>query len=129
MKTKTKPFSIRERINSFQYAVNGIQTLLKEEHNSRIHFAAALMAILLGVLLKISTVEWSLISIAITGVFAMELINSAIENLADAFSIEKDDRIMKVKDMAAGAVLVAAVGALIIGILIFLPKLITLVSA
>ncbi|BDD08326.1 diacylglycerol kinase [Fulvitalea axinellae] len=116
-------FSIRRRLGSFKYAINGLLLLIREEHNSRIHFFAGIMAILLGWLLEINSVEWMIICGVIGFVFAMELINSAIENLCDLVSPEKNDLVKKAKDQAAGAVLVSAIVALVCGLFIFIPKL------
>ena len=116
-------FSIKKRFKSFSYAFGGLKTALKEEHNARIHIAAALLALLFAFLLDINKYEWIAVIFAIGLVFAMELVNSAIENTADFISLEKHDTIRKIKDLSAAAVLVSAVAALIIGLLIFLPKI------
>src|SRR6188768_2540361 len=107
MKEKEK-FSIRKRTKSFRYAYNGLKILYQDEHNSRIHLAVAAAAGLLSFFLDISTLEWIAV-IFVTGfVFAMEIINSAIENMADFVSPEKHDAIKKIKDLSAAAVLVSA---------------------
>jgi len=76
-----------------------------------------------GILFQISTLEWAIVLFCIGWVFALELINSAIENTADLVSKEKNDAIKKIKDLSAGAVLVAAIASATIGLIIFLPKL------
>jgi len=116
-------FSISKRFRSFGYAFNGLKLMLKEEHNSRIHLVAAFCAVLLGWFLKLSTLEWVAISLVIGAVFAAELFNSALENLADHLAPERDANIKKVKDLAAAAVLVCALTAVAVGCLVFLPKL------
>ena len=108
---------------SFGYALRGIMTVFKEEFNARVHFLAAIVAIVLGVVLKVAWFEWVILTLVIGGVFAMELINTSIEGLADLYSRELNPKIKKIKDLAAGAVLVAAITALIIGLIIFLPKI------
>lgn len=105
------------------YAWNGLLLLLREEHNARIHGIAALLAISGGIILKVSLLEWFVISGSIGFVFALELVNSSIERLCDVVSPEKQPQIKKVKDMAAAAVLVSAALALLAGGVIFLPKL------
>ncbi len=117
-------FSFKKRLQSFTWAWNGLRLLFREEHNARIHGIAACLAILAGIVFKISRIEWCLILSVIALVFAMELINSSIERLCDVVSPEKRDSIKKVKDMAAAAVLVSAAIALIVGVVIFLPKFI-----
>jgi len=117
-------FSIKKRLQSFKYALNGLKILIIEEHNSRIHLFTAIIVVILGFLLKISSFEWLAVSFAIGFVITSEIINSAIENIADFVSPDKNDLIKKVKDLAAAAVLISAITALAIGIIIFLPKII-----
>ena len=100
--------------------------MLQEEHNSRIHLIAACLAVILGWWLKISLLEWALLSVAIGSVFSSELFNSALENFADYISPEKQERIGKIKDLSAAAVLVSAIAAFAIGCLIFLPKILAI---
>ena len=124
---QNEPFSLRKRLKSFVYAWNGIKIVLLDEHNARIHFLATLCAIILGFYLNISSQEWIAVLIAIGFVFAMEMVNSAIENLCDFVSPQKHDTIKKVKDLAAGAVLISAITALFIGLIVFVPKLLQII--
>lgn len=121
-----KKFSIKSRLDSFKYAFNGFKTLFLEEHNSRIHLFIALFIIILGFLFNISNIEWLFIVFCIGLVFFAELINSSIENIADFVSPEKHHSIKKVKDLAAAAVLTGAITSVIIGLIIFLPKIYSL---
>ncbi len=121
-----KKFSIRDRMNSFPYAFNGLWILWKEEHNARIHFVAAICAVVAGVVLHISVCEWLAIVFAIGFVITLEIINSAIENIADFVSPERNEVIKKVKDLAAAGVLFSAFTALVIGLVIFVPKILDL---
>jgi diacylglycerol kinase len=123
---KHEKFSLRKRFKSFGYAFNGLKVLFKEEHNARIHLVAAFCVILLGWFLKLSDLEWVAISLVIGAVFAAELFNSAIENLADHLAPERHANIKKVKDLAAAAVLVCAIMAVAVGCLVFLPKLLAI---
>ena len=123
---KQEKFSIAKRLKSFTYAFNGLRILFREEHNSRIHLFATVCVIVAGVLLKLSILEWVAIAFAVGLVFSGEIFNSSIEDLADVVCPERDDRIKKVKDMAAAAVLVNAIAAATIGLLVFLPKIIHL---
>ncbi len=116
-------FSISQRLKSFTYAFSGLKILFKEEHNFRIHLAAAIIVVIGGFLSNISTVEWIAIVIAIGFVFTTEIINTSIENIADFISPAKHEKIKKIKDLAAAGVLVSAITAVIIGVIIFLPKL------
>ena len=117
-------FSLIKRLISFKYAINGINYVLKTQHNFRIHIVAAITAIILGFILNITKTEWIAIILVISIVLALEIINSAIEMIVDLISPEIQKKAGLIKDMAAGAVLIASIGALIIGIIIFLPKLI-----
>lgn len=121
-------FSLIKRLKSFKYAFNGLKTLLLEEHNSRIHLLAAIVAIVAGFYFDISSAEWLFILVAIGAVFAVELINSAIENLADMVTKEQHPVIKKVKDLAAGGVLIVSIMAFVIGLIIFVPKLKVLIG-
>ena len=125
MKSEEK-FSLQKRIKSFIYAFAGLKVLFKDEHNARIHLIGAIGAIILGIWLNISSTEWICIVFAISLVISLEAVNSAIENLADFASPEKHELIKKTKDLAASAVLIVAFGSLLVGIIIFLPKVITL---
>jgi diacylglycerol kinase len=123
---KSDKFSFKSRIGSFRFAINGIWTLLKYEHNSRIHLIAAIIVIVLGIILKLSLSEWSLLIVVIGLVFITELINSSLESLADRIDPEWNEQIRRAKDYAAAAVLMSAVIAIIAGSLIFIPKLLAL---
>ncbi|RLD67756.1 MAG: diacylglycerol kinase [Bacteroidetes bacterium] len=119
-------FSIKKRLTSFRYAINGLKILIKNEHNSRIHLVAMIVAIILGIILKISNLEWIAIVMVIGFVFSIEIINSAIENIADFVSPNYNEIIKKVKDLSAAAVLISALVSLIVSIIIFIPKIIEL---
>lgn len=123
---KQEKFSVAKRIKSFTYAFNGLRVLFREEHNARIHLFATVCVIVAGILLKLSPMEWAAVVFAIGLVFGGEIFNSAIEDLADVVCPERDERIKKVKDLSAAAVLVAAITALVIGLLVFIPKIMAL---
>lgn len=119
-------FSVKNRIKSFSHALNGIIALLKKEHNARIHLVAAISATILGIVLKINTTEWISIVIVIGLVILTELFNTTIERLADLVEPNRNDLIRQVKDYSAGAVLIAAIVSLVVGGLIFIPKILDL---
>lgn len=125
---KNKNFSVKARIHSFGYAFKGIVTLLRNEHNARIHLCAAFCTVTAGWFFNITTTEWMMVIFAIGFVFSAEAVNSAIEYLADTISPEQNDLIGKAKDIAAAAVLFAAIAAAIIGCLIFIPHIILLLK-
>jgi diacylglycerol kinase len=120
-------FSLKSRLGSFRFAVNGLLLLLKNEHNSRIHLLAAIIAIVMGIIMKIDHYEWSLLIIVIGAVFLTELLNSSIESLADLIDPEFNELIMRAKDYSAAAVLISAIVAIVVGGLIFIPKFLDLI--
>ncbi|MDH6309292.1 diacylglycerol kinase [Dysgonomonas sp. PFB1-18] len=119
----TEKFSWKTRSKSALYALNGMKILFKEEHNSRIHTGITIVVIIAGFLLNISATEWMIIAILVALVFGLEIMNSAVENLCDHVTPEKNEMIRKVKDLAAAAVFFASVISVICGAIIFLPKL------
>lgn len=119
-----KQIQYMKRIQSFRHAVSGILRFLRNETNGQIQFAAAGVAIGLGLLFQISKMEWLITILCITGVLTLEMVNTAIEKLCDVVHSDYHPKIKVVKDMAAGAVLLAATGAGFIGAIIFIPKLI-----
>lgn len=122
---KPQKFSLTNRIKSFKHAFNGLAVLFKEEHNARIHLVAAVVVTMAGFYFEITAMEWVTLVLTMGVVISMEIINSSIENLCDFVSPNKHDLIKKVKDLAAAAVLVSAFSALIIGLIIFFPKILT----
>ena len=112
---------ISERIKSFKYAFKGIFSMLRSQQNAWIHAFATVLISSLGFYFHISKNEWCWIILAIMAVWIAEALNTAIEFLADAVSPEHHPLIGKAKDVAAGAVLISAIGSAIIGLLIFIP--------
>lgn len=119
---KSNSFSIIARIKSFSYAFQGIKTFFQTQHNAWIHSFATIVVIVLGYILKLSFNEWCWIILAIVFVFITEMLNTALEFLTDLVSPEYHPIAKKTKDVAAGAVLLAALLAIIIGLIIFVPK-------
>lgn len=118
---------IKKRIDSFKFALNGLIILFKEEVNAKVHLVSAVFVLILGFLFDISQNEWMAILLVIAMVISAELVNTAIECLCDFVSPEKRTVIKKVKDLAAAAVLVVAIVALVIGIIVFGPKILALI--
>lgn len=125
---KHNKFSLQKRAKSFVYAFEGIATLIKEEHNARIHITATIAVLVAGWLFNISSLEWICILFCIGWVISLEAINSAIENIADLVSPEKNSFIKKAKDLGAASVLIAAIVSLTVGSIIFLPKITSYLS-
>lgn len=120
---KIPAFSFKVRIQSFQYALAGGRMLLASQHNAWIHALATVLVVIGALVVRISRLEWVLLIFAISLVWAMEALNTAIELLADEISLEQRPRIGKAKDVAAFGVLAAAVAAVLIGLLVFIPHL------
>ena len=116
------PKFFHKRVKSFEFAVQGIATFFRTQTNAWIHLSAALLAVIMGYICKINTTEWCWIVGAITLVFVTEMLNTAIEFLTDLASPSIHPLAKKVKDIAAGAVLISAIAAVIIAMIIFLPK-------
>jgi diacylglycerol kinase len=110
-------------LKSFGFALEGILEFFLYERNARIQLAVAIVVIILGAAFKVSQNEWLVIIFSITLVLTLEMINSAIERLCDLVSKDFHPGIKRIKDTAAGAVLVAAVFSLIAGLIIFIPKI------
>lgn len=114
---------LKDRFNSFRYAFKGIADLLKSQPNARIHLVATIGVLTAGAFLELSLNEWCLIILSIAFVFSAEAANTAIEYLTDLVSPDYHPLAGKAKDVAAAAVLLAAIGAAIVGFIIFLPKI------
>lgn len=119
---KIKKVNKKRLIHSFRYAIEGITTALKLEQNLRIHVSIMILVIVLGTILKISQIEWIICIILFGLVISLELINTAIENVVDLVTMEKNPKAKIAKDVSAGAVLVVAIVSAIIGLIIFVPK-------
>ncbi|WP_026692860.1 diacylglycerol kinase family protein [Peribacillus kribbensis] len=120
----------RNRKHSFYrsvcFAFRGIYTGVKSERNMRIHITAAILASLASFIFKLTLLEWILVLFAIGGTISLELLNSALERVVDLASPRYHNLAKEAKDLAAGAVLVFAIISLLIGLLIFVPKLVQL---
>ena len=115
-------FSIRSRIISFAHAFRGIRQFIWHEHNARIHLIATIAVIIAAIAVKVTTGEAATLAIVTGLVWITEIINTCIERLANHITKERHPEIKIVKDLAAGAVLVAAIIAVIVGSFIFIPK-------
>lgn len=116
-------------IKSFQYAFEGIIAGLKTERNMMIHYSALGLVVVFGITLKLSATEWCVCLILCALVISMEMVNTAVEAVVDLVTRDQKRRAKIAKDTAAGAVLIAAIFAAIIGGIIFLPKILALFTA
>jgi diacylglycerol kinase (ATP) len=110
-------------IKSFKFAFEGISAAFRKGRNFRIQSFSGVIAIILGVLLKISASEWLDLFLIISLVLILELVNTAVEEIVDLVSPQIQEKAKIAKDVSAAAVLVASVGAVCIGFAIFFPKL------
>ncbi len=109
------------RVKSFGYAWAGLVFLLKSEPHARIHLLATTLVVIAAIALNVTGQDWLWLTLAITLVWTFEALNTAIEHLCDAVSPEHSESVKRAKDLAAGAVLIAAIAAAIIGIAVFIP--------
>ncbi|MFC7364808.1 MULTISPECIES: diacylglycerol kinase family protein [Bhargavaea] len=113
---------VRKLFRSFRYAWRGIVHAFGREQNFRFHVLAALIVTAAGWVTGLSTSEWLIVILLFGGVFALELVNTAIERVVDLVSREHHPLAGQAKDVAAGAVLAFAVASAVIGCIIFIPK-------
>lgn len=114
-------FSLGARLRSFVYAGRGVRTMLVSQHNARIHAVATMVVVAGGVATKLDRYEWIAVVLAIVSVWTAEALNTAFEFLCDVASPEFHPLVERAKDVAAGAVLIAAVGAVAIAAFVFGP--------
>lgn len=112
--------------NSFKYAIEGIWTSFKTERNMKIHIFIMILVIIAGIILKINKLEWIICIILFAIVIGSELFNTSIETIVDMVMPEKNEKAKIAKDVSAGAVLVVAIGAAIIGLVIFVPRILNI---
>ena len=111
---------------SLYHAFSGIGTLYKEERNMWIHTLAVIVVVVAGILLPLSVMEWVVLILCMVLVIAGEIINTIVERTMDKITTEYDIDVKKIKDMSSSFVLILSIGSAIIGVLIFLPKIIAL---
>ena len=124
-----KVLSIKRLRKSFGYAFKGIDDVIKHEPNMKIHVVVAILVVIMAFILKVSIIEWIILVLLIGAVLAAETINTTIENLVDMYTKEYDEKAKIVKDTAAGTVLILAITSAIIGLIIFIPKIIHLLES
>jgi diacylglycerol kinase (ATP) len=124
MASQSSLFSWRARCRSFVYAGAGIWQLLKTEHNAWVHLVTTIVVTIGAVYFKVSLLEMGLLFFAIALVWIAEMLNTCIEKTLDFITLQRCSEIKRIKDIAAGAVLIAALAALSIGAIVFIPKII-----
>lgn len=119
-------FAMKRLLQSFRYGFAGIAHALRTQANLRIHLSISTAVIIAGFLLSLSNTEWAIIVVTMMIVLAAELFNTSIEAAMDRASPEQHPLVKVAKDTAAGAVLITAIGAVVVGVLIFGPKILVL---
>ncbi|MGX5818428.1 diacylglycerol kinase [Chitinophaga lutea] len=115
--------TLRNRLRSFKHAFRGIYEFFRSEPNARIHLAATATVVALAAWARCSPTEWAILTLTIALVIGLEMINTAVEKIMDHLHPQHHAAVKTIKDIAAGAVLVAAIAAVVVALLIFIPKL------
>lgn len=115
-------------LRSIRFAVNGLFYALRTERNVQIWFVIAVLTLVFSIWMKVSKTEFLIILLWMSLIGTAEYLNTSIEKLSDRVTLEYDEQIRRVKDIAAGATFLASIGAIISGLIIFVPKLIKVMS-
>ncbi|MCP2042994.1 diacylglycerol kinase family protein [Pontibacter sp. HSC-36F09] len=117
----SRPSFIRSRLNSFRFAFNGLSAVFRSERNMQLHVLASIVVLGMAYGFEVTRVEWCLLILCIGMVWVAEIFNTSIETLTNLVSPEHNILAGKTKDLAAGAVLMAAITAAVVGLIIFIP--------
>lgn len=128
LKGRKKVLDKKRLRNSFKYAFEGVSTAYKTEQNLRIHTIVAILVVIFGFLFKISHLEWFICLILIGLVLMAEFFNTALENIVDMITQDVNPYAKKAKDMASSGVLAMALISAIVGLIIFIPKIVHLIG-
>lgn len=115
---------LKKKADSFKFAFSGIKELWVHESNTRIHLIFTILVIIMAILLKVSSVELCVLVFIIGAVWSAEAMNSAVERVVDLVTLDKKPLAKAAKDLAAGSVLLLAITSVVIGLVIFLPKIV-----
>lgn len=119
---------MKARLKSFGYAWNGIREVIKSEMNMKIHLAASVWVIMMAIVFSINYIEWLFVILCIALVLSAEIANTLVEKYLDHYHPHYDPKVGLIKDMAAAAVLILAVCSFVVGLIIFVPKIINLLT-
>ncbi len=113
-------------LKKFGYAFRGLYVSLKEESSLVVHFVIATIVIIMGIILNkyMTSTDWSILVILISIIIGMELLNTAIENVVDIIMFEYNAKAKKIKDVSAAATLILTLASIVVGLVIFIPKII-----
>ncbi len=123
---EAEPFTLRR---AFSCAWSGIRYTLSTQRNLRIHLVFAAIAVVAGFALGIPASSWCAVVLCIVAVFALEIVNTAVESVVDLVSPDYHDLAKHAKDCAAGAVYIAALGSIVVALIVYIPRLFALLSA
>ncbi len=115
--------TLRARLRSISFAVEGLRVLLTTQANAKIHLVASLCVVSLATVTGLNGTEWALLIFAMAGVWSAEAMNTGFEFLCNVASPEPHPLVRQAKDVAAAAVLLAAIAAMAVGLIVFLPHL------
>jgi diacylglycerol kinase (ATP) len=121
-----QPFTFTGRLRSFRFAFRGLRLMVAREHNAWVHAALTASVLVAGIAVRLTRPDWCWIVLAIVGVWTAEAMNTALEFLCDVASPEFHPLVERAKDVAAGAVLISAMGAAAIGLLVFAPHVLAI---
>jgi undecaprenol kinase len=113
-------------LKSFYFAIYGIGTAIRQERNIRIHLVISMLVLTFSFYFSLTEAEWLIVLIAIGGMLSLELVNTAIERVVDLATAEFHPLAKQAKDLAAGAVLIYAVISVIVGLIIFIPRILSI---
>ena len=116
-------FTFTGRLRSVRFAVQGIRTMLTSQHNAWVHLGSSIAVLIAGLVFRVDRMEWCWLILAMMAVWTAEALNTAFEFLCDVASPEFHPMVAKSKDVAAGAVLLSAIGSAAVGVLVFAPHL------
>ena len=122
-KWKNKSF-----IKAAKYSLEGILYFIKDGRNIKIQIVAAILVVIAAIILKVSAIEMAILGLTIFLVFAFEVMNTSIDKLANLYTMEYNLKVKVIKDTAAGAVSLVALGAVVVGVIIFGPKILALLN-
>jgi len=115
-------------LSSFKYALRGLKEVIKSERNAKIHLVLAFLAIIFSIILRVGVLEFLFVFTSIVLVLFAEIVNTAIEKTLDLISQENNHAIQITKDMMAAAVLLTAIGAIVVACIVFIPRLIEIIG-
>jgi diacylglycerol kinase (ATP) len=121
-------FTFTGRLRSMRFAVIGIGTMLASQHNAWVHAGASAAVVVAGAVFRLDRMEWCALILAMMAVWTAEALNTAFEFLCDVASPEFHPMVARSKDVAAGAVLLSAIGSVVVGMVIFVPHLLRLLG-